>query len=156
VAATRFPPDGVRSYGPIARFLPRDPATLAGRALLLPMIETASGLAAVEKILAVPGIDGVYVGPADLGISLGLGPAQFPASTELEPALGTLAKAARSAGKIAGIHAGSEHFVERYAQLGFRLMTMGTESSLVASGVNQALQVTGRSPATAAEAASPY
>lgn len=156
VAAARFPPDGVRSYGPMAGFLPRDPAALAGHALVLPMIETKEGLTAVEEILAVPGIDGVYVGPADLGISLGLGPGQFPATAELEPALRRIAKAARSAGKIAGIHAGSELFAERYIRFGFRLLTLGTQHSFVAAGVSRALEQAGATPPGPQRAATPY
>jgi 2-dehydro-3-deoxyglucarate aldolase len=157
VAAAQYPPGGVRSYGPIAGFLPRDPEVLARRALLLPMIETQAGLTAVREILAVPGIDGVYVGPADLGLSLGLGTSQFPASPELEPALRAVADAARSAGKIAGIHAISERFVERYTMLGFGLMTLGTESSFVAAGVDRVLELAGRVASNPRQAvASPY
>lgn len=85
VAATRYPPDGVRSFGPIAEFLPRDPGDLARHVLLLAMIETTDGLASVEEILAVPGVDGVYVGPADLGLALGHGPASSRSALSLSP-----------------------------------------------------------------------
>jgi len=140
-AATSFPPDGVRSYGVMAAFVPRDPALIQRRALVLPMIETRAGLAAVEEILAVPGVDGVYVGPADLGIALGLGHAQFPAGPGLEASLEVVVAAARGAGKFAGIHAGGELFAAGYVEQGFRLITLGSERSFVSTGVDRALMV---------------
>jgi 2-dehydro-3-deoxyglucarate aldolase len=155
VAATRYPPDGVRSYGPFTEFLPRDPGDLVRHVLVLAMIETVDGLASVEEILAVPGIDGVYVGPADLGLALGHGVGQFPVRPELEPALRAIAKAGQSAGKVVGIHAGSEEFVERYTGLGFGLQTLGIERSFVAEGVNRVLE-RARSTSPLTSAASPY
>ncbi len=147
VAAIRFPPLGIRSYGPIADYLPREPQELSDRVLTLPMIETAAGLDAVDDILAVPGVHGVYVGPADLGISLGLGHRQFPADSDLEIALRRIAAAGARAGKIAGIHAGSELFAARYLELGFRLITLGIATSFVGAGVDAALSHIGYQPA---------
>ena len=72
VAATRYPPDGVRSFGPLRAGMGRDPAELQSRVSTFAMIETAAGLAAVEEICSVPGLSGIYVGPADLAISLGV------------------------------------------------------------------------------------
>lgn len=139
VRAARFPPAGIRSYGPTAAFLPRDPIELADRALMLMMIETRGGVEAAERIAAVPGVDGLYVGPADLGLSLGTSHRQFPAVPELEHTLERIAAAASAAGKITGIHAGNERFVARYIELGFRLLTLGNEASLLAGGVERAL-----------------
>ncbi|KQV94146.1 hypothetical protein ASD08_13935 [Streptomyces sp. Root369] len=156
VAAVHFPPLGQRSYGPTAPRLPREPEHLARRALLLAMIETRQGLDAVKEILAVPGVDGVYVGPADLGISLGLGPAQFPASAELEPALHTVVEAAKSARKIAGLHAGSELFTEHYAGMGFHLLTLGTEASFVSAGVERVLETAGTTAKNEKKTNGPY
>ncbi|MFG2029677.1 HpcH/HpaI aldolase/citrate lyase family protein [Streptomyces sp. NPDC048825] len=156
VAAVRFPPHGHRSYGPIAPHLPRDPEHLAQHALLLAMIETSQGLESVEDILAVPGVDGVYVGPADLGISLSLGPAQFPASPELEPALHAVVDAGKAARKIVGIHAGSDLFAERYADMGFRLLTLGTETSFVTAGVECVLERAGTAATNERKTSGPY
>ncbi len=71
VAATRYAPAGVRSFGPLRASLGHDPAALEARASVFAMIETAQGLSALDEICAVPGLTGVYVGPADLAISLG-------------------------------------------------------------------------------------
>ena len=72
VAATRYPPDGVRSFGPLRASLGTDIGALQARASVYAMIETASALADVERICAVPGLAGIYVGPADLAISMGV------------------------------------------------------------------------------------
>ena len=72
VAATRYAPAGVRSFGPLRASLGHDPAALEARVSVFAMIETAQGLSALDEICAVPGLTGVYVGPADLAISLGL------------------------------------------------------------------------------------
>ena len=73
VAATRYAPAGVRSFGPLLASLGLDPAALEARVSVFAMVETAQGLSALEEICAVPGLTGVYVGPADLAISLGYG-----------------------------------------------------------------------------------
>src|SRR5918997_5730131 len=77
VAACRYPPQGVRSYGPVraARVIgSRDPEDLAGEVLCIVMVETREGLERVEEIAATPGLDGLYIGPSDLALSLGLTP----------------------------------------------------------------------------------
>ena len=74
VSACRYPPDGVRSFGPFRGDLGLDLAALQQRVSLFVMIETSQGLDNVRDICAVPGIEGVYIGPADLSIGLGLDP----------------------------------------------------------------------------------
>ena len=75
VAATRYAPAGVRSFGPLRASLGLDHTEHEARTSMFAMIETARGLAALDEICAVPGLTGVYVGPADLAISLGQKPA---------------------------------------------------------------------------------
>lgn len=71
--ACRYYPQGSRSWGPIrARYgLGADPETVNREVLCLVMIETTEALNNVEEIITTPGVDGVYIGPADLGLSLG-------------------------------------------------------------------------------------
>src|SRR5579871_1937588 len=71
-AAMRYPPDGIRSYG---QTRPRYASTADANAdvVLLVMIETVEALANVAAIAETPGVDGLFVGPVDLGLSLGLG-----------------------------------------------------------------------------------
>src|SRR5262245_59541537 len=80
-AATRYAPAGVRTFGPLRTTLGHDPAALEARVSVFAMIETAQGLSALEEICAVPGLTGVYVGPADLAISMGFGVAGAWTST---------------------------------------------------------------------------
>jgi len=106
-AACRYPPRGNRSYGPIRSVL-GEKATTVDRdrdVLCLAMIETATALQNVKEICEVPGIDGVYVGPSDLSLSLG---ARRPGDEDIAPqftaALQEVAQAAEAAGIAAGIH----------------------------------------------------
>jgi 4-hydroxy-2-oxoheptanedioate aldolase len=68
-AATRYPPLGYRSFGPVRK--PSPPAQANDNVLCLPMIETADGLANLEAIVATDGVDGIFVGPVDLALGLG-------------------------------------------------------------------------------------
>ncbi len=72
MAACRYPPHGIRSYGPIRAASvigSRNPEDLAGEVLCLVMVETREALENVEEIAATPRVDGIYIGPADLAIS---------------------------------------------------------------------------------------
>src|SRR5581483_8814527 len=66
VAATRYPPRGVRSFGRLRASLGHDPAAHESLVSVFAMIETAAALAGIHEICAVPGLTGIYVGPADL------------------------------------------------------------------------------------------
>ena len=87
VAATRYPPDGIRSYGPMRSGLRIGPTPAEANAsvLVFAMIETPEGLANVEQIAATPGLDGLYIGPSDLTLAVGgktsSDPAVAPSST---------------------------------------------------------------------------
>src|SRR6201998_4792309 len=72
VAATRYPPAGIRSFGPLRASLGVDPAALESRVSVFAMIETAAALSCVDQICAVDGLAGIYIGPADLAFSMGV------------------------------------------------------------------------------------
>lgn len=77
VGAALYPPAGARSLGPVRAALRIGPGyreTVARHVTVIAMIETAAALAAVDEIAAVPGLGGLFIGPADLGLALGLGP----------------------------------------------------------------------------------
>lgn len=71
------------------------------------MIETARGLAALDEICAVPGLAGVYVGHADLSISMGFGPADAWTHPDIRAAMTRIRQTTAAAGLVAGIHAGA-------------------------------------------------
>jgi 4-hydroxy-2-oxoheptanedioate aldolase len=105
----KFPPLGRRSWGP------RACAPLSGFAgpaylheanaitLAIAMIETREALAAVDDILAVPGIDGVFVGPSDLSITLSSGGGVDPRGPAVDAALTRIVAAAKAKGKFVGL-----------------------------------------------------
>ena len=77
VAACRYPPEGIRSFGPIraALYGGADYATEANTQIAcIAMIETAEGLGNLQEIVATPGLDGIYIGPSDLALALDLTP----------------------------------------------------------------------------------
>jgi 4-hydroxy-2-oxoheptanedioate aldolase len=107
VSAARYPPNGRRSYGPMRSQLRigPTPADADRDTLVIAMIETPLGLENVEAICAVPGLDGVYVGPSDLRLAVGGASSSDPSVDEqFEAALTRIQQAAAAAGIAAGIH----------------------------------------------------
>ncbi|KAA0107697.1 HpcH/HpaI aldolase/citrate lyase family protein [Mycolicibacterium sp. P1-5] len=134
VAATRYAPEGIRSFGPLRAGLGIDPAALADRVSVFAMIETAAGLDAVADICAVPGLAGVYVGPADLAISLGEGVVRAVSQPKVRDGIVRVQQAAAAAGVVAGIHAGDGVTGKELATLGFQLITLAPESQALRRG----------------------
>lgn len=108
VDAARLPPVGHRSTG-----LSRSTVVGSqGQPLLLPMVETRAGLEALDEITAAPGIDGIFVGPYDLALSLGQ--PSSPSAPVLDGSR-SLADTAHARGRLAGLFAGSPELAERFA-----------------------------------------
>lgn len=134
VAATRYAPAGVRSFGPLRAGLGQDTAELESRVSVFVMIETARGLAAAEEICAVPGLTGIYVGPADLAISMGYQLSDAWTHPEIQAAIIAAQSAARAAGLITGIHAGAGKLGKVAADWGFQMITLASESQALRRG----------------------
>lgn len=134
VSAARYPPAGVRSFGPLRPALGRDLIALESRAEVFAMIETAGALAEVEQICAVPGLAGVYVGPADLAVSMGVDVAQATTHPGLREAMTRIRQAASAAGVIAAIHGGSGAAGRTLAGLGYQMITLAAESQALRCG----------------------
>ena len=99
-AAVRYPPAGIRSFGKVRSYY-GTAGEPAPEPLCLVMIETAEALQNVDEIAATPGVDGLFVGPVDLAISLGQSPA-MPMTPDVLAAVGTVIAACRKHGKISG------------------------------------------------------
>ena len=126
VSASRYPPAGTRSYGPIAGAFGagREHVDEANRrVLVLAMIETADGLSNVDAIAATPGLDGLYVGPTDLGLSLGLDTFADLADPRLLEALDAVVAAARRHAIAPGVHAPSPAGCGAMLERGFTFVT---------------------------------
>ncbi|MCJ0892040.1 MULTISPECIES: HpcH/HpaI aldolase/citrate lyase family protein [unclassified Rhodococcus (in: high G+C Gram-positive bacteria)] len=130
VSAATYPPAGIRSYGPMRSQLRigPDPAAANRDTVVLAMIETPQGLANVEEICAVPGLDGVYVGPSDLRLAVGgSSPTDPSVDAEFDAALVRVQKAAAAAGITAGIHTASGSIAAQRLSEGFTLATVASD-----------------------------
>ena len=134
VAACRYPPRGVRSYGPSRAsgvIGSGDPEVLEREALCLVMVETREALERVDEIAATPGLDGIYVGPSDLALSLGLAPTLEVLEDEHAEAIERVRDACVRNGIAAGIQASSGEWARRHAEAGFDMVTVATDASLL-------------------------
>lgn len=129
-AACAYPPAGARSFGQL-RPGPTQPACIV-------MIESAAALAAVTEIVAVPGVSGLYVGPFDLGLSLGVVPGDAD-DPVLSAAIDTVLSAADRVGIPVGVHATTGTAAARLRRRGCRLITVGSDAGLLATGLETAL-----------------
>jgi len=141
VAACRYAPDGARSFGPVraARVNGPDYSSRANAEVAcIPMIETTEALAHLDDILDVPGIDAVYVGPADLSLTLGLAPLGDHDDAVFDGALTSIVAACDRRGIVAGIHANPRIARKRLDQ-GFRMVTVTSDLQALASGLGDGL-----------------
>lgn len=157
VAATRYPPAGVRSYGPLRTTLGFDTAQLQDRVSVFAMIETTVGLAAIDDICAVPGLTGIYVGPADLAISMGHSPVGALAEPSVRDAIIGIQQRTAAAGLVSGIHAGAGMPANALRQEGFQMITLASESQALRRGAAAHLEeARGAPPSGPAESPGGY
>jgi 4-hydroxy-2-oxoheptanedioate aldolase len=132
VSACRYPPMGTRSYGPTRGFLYGGPDYFSGanqEILTLGMIETPQGLRNVDEIAAVEGLDGLFIGPADLSLALGVSPVPEWRSGPLAEAIDTILASARRHGKMAGIYCTSVQFAQDMLAKGFDYLNLGNDAA---------------------------
>ena len=141
VAACRYAPLGSRSFGP-TRAVQVHGANYARIAndfvTTFAMIETAEAMENLDAILQVDGIDAVYIGPSDLGLSLGHAPTLLP-EAPVRAAIATIRDKAVAAGKAAAIHCGSPAMVREMLDDGFGLATLLTDARVFTSAIATAL-----------------
>ena len=129
VAACRYFPQGSRSFGPTRASYYAGTDYFGGaneQIACIPMIETKQAVERLDEILAVPGIDAVYVGPADLSITLGLPPGMANGGA-FEEARVLIAKKCAEHGVTAGIHANAS-LAEKHAAAGYRMITISGDA----------------------------
>jgi 4-hydroxy-2-oxoheptanedioate aldolase len=140
VAATRYAPAGIRSFGPLRASLGLDPAAHESRVSVFAMIETDSALANLTDICAIDGLAGIYVGPADLAISMGHAVVGSTRHPEVLDAITHIHRIGTEAGLITGIHASDGTTGHAMAQLGFRMITLAAESAALRRGAIEHLR----------------
>jgi 4-hydroxy-2-oxoheptanedioate aldolase len=140
VAATRYAPAGIRSFGPLRADLGLDPAAHESRVSVFAMIETAAALTNLTEICAVDGLAGIYIGPADLALSLGANPIGATRHQDVLDAIVRVHRVATDARLITGIHANEGKTGHAMAQLGFQMITLAAESQALRRGATEHLR----------------
>lgn len=142
VAACRYPPAGSRSWGPLPLALGADGYTPergdAGAACIV-MIETLAGLAATESIVAVPGVDAVFMGPNDLALTAGMAPTLAFDRPEHRAMIDEIVAACRARGVPLGALVPEVEDTQRYREMGFSMLGVFGDVKCVARGAAGAL-----------------
>lgn len=156
--ATKYAPLGYRSNGANrARFYAGSDyfANANTELLCFVMIETTQAIANLEEIATTPGVDGFYIGPSDLAITMGLEPKLDHDAPQHVEAVQKVIDTAKKHGLQAGIHTtGPEEVARRYKQ-GFNLCPLGSDAGFVGAGARKAVADL-RGAAPAAASGSPY
>lgn len=145
VSYLRYPPHGQRSFGPTRVAFAQDgyTTTAANESILaFAMIETADGVKNLEAIAATPGLDGLYVGPADLtlGVTNGrLAPGFDREEPDMIEVQQRIAKAAKAAGIHATLHCGSAEYAARGIEWGFDMVTVQNDVRFLATAAGAAV-----------------
>jgi 4-hydroxy-2-oxoheptanedioate aldolase len=136
VAACRYYPEGHRSVGSI-----RGAYTLSGTAAevnravsCIVMIESMAGVENAEAICAVPGVDGVYIGPGDLALTLGIPPSLNPQPGAHADAIAHVRDTCIRMSKIVGIQCHSGIGARKMIEDGYRMVTVTTDSTVIKNG----------------------
>lgn len=140
VGACRYPPHGYRSFGPYRATLYAGPDYAAHaneHVVTMAMIETREALENLDGIMSVPGLDAVFVGPADLGQSLGEGPGMDWTEPAVVEAIDEILAAAKKNGVVAGIFTGSVEYASRMVEKGFRFVTVLSDGRMLAAAAGQ-------------------
>ena len=137
VAACRYAAEGIRSFGALAALdrYSGDYVQQANQSVCcIPMIETAEAVDNIDEILAVPGIDAIYVGPVDLSLTLGLPPRTDHDDVRFTDAIAAVLEACARHGVVAGIHADAE-LADKWSDRGFRMITVGYDRTPMLAGM---------------------
>lgn len=142
VAYTRYAPEGTRSFGPVraSLYAGADYAAHANRTVVaFAMIETAQALDNLEAILSVEGLEAIYVGPSDLSLALGCKPVFDDVEPKVAQALQHIAERARAHGVVAGVHCGRADVARARVALGYRFVTVGSDTRMLSNGAQELL-----------------
>ncbi|SDL18451.1 HpcH/HpaI aldolase family protein [Aliiruegeria lutimaris] len=139
VRSVRYPPEGARGVGAaLARAsgyntIPDYLTSANAEICLLLQVESIAGIAALDEILAVEGVDGVFVGPADLAADMGyLGQ---PGAAEVQALVSQTLARIRSAGRAAGILTSDRKLAAGYAETGVAFLAVGSDVGTLLAGL---------------------
>jgi 4-hydroxy-2-oxoheptanedioate aldolase len=140
VSACRYPPLGTRSYGPTRGILygGGDYFEHANTTIITyGMIETPQAMANLDEICAVPGLDGVLIGPSDLSLALGVGPIPNHQAEPLKGAIEKIYAAAGKNGKMTAIFCAQPNFAVDMKKMGFDLIAPGNDAGQLKTYASQ-------------------
>ena len=146
VAAAKFPPMGQRSFGSawagltFGLSMPEYRQEANAQTLVFAQVESAVALGELDGILSVRGLDGVFVGPVDLAISLGLEPNPENAHPILRDALQEILQAANAHGLPAGIYCSSPQAAAERIRQGFLMVNVASDVGVLLQGTRSALE----------------
>ena len=143
VKACMYPPRGYRSYGPI-RGLVYGGADYAEKAndeiIKFAMIETKESLENLDKIMQTEGLDGIYIGPADLSLAVGEKPSfDKPEGDPVYDLIMKILEHAKKNNIIAGIQNGQPEYAEKMIKKGFQLVTIGSDQGYMTAASKTAI-----------------
>jgi 4-hydroxy-2-oxoheptanedioate aldolase len=140
-SACRFPPAGGRSWGPMWAPVRDDGAPLPeeqdASTICLVMVETPAAVEAIAEIVAVPGVDGIYIGPNDLALGTGHGRGTYRDSPAVDELIQHLVDTARAAGVVAGLHCSDVDMAAHWAGRGVRVLTVGQDLAMLRSATRR-------------------
>lgn len=142
VSYTHYAPMGTRSFGPIraSLYAGADYAREADRTIVaFAMIETAQALENLDAILSVEGLDAIYVGPSDLSLALGCRPVFDDVEPKVAQAIEHIVARAQAHGVVAGVHCGRADVARARVALGYRFVTVCSDTRLLAAGAQDVL-----------------
>ena len=141
VQACMYPPNGYRSFGPVRGLIygGSDYAKHADNELLkFAMIETKESLNKLDEIMTTPGLDGIYIGPADLSLALGEEPGfDRPENTKAYAEILNILSHAKKNNIYAGIHTGSTLYAKKMIEKGFNFVTIGADQRAMSAGAKK-------------------
>jgi len=138
VQACMYPPKGYRSFGPTRGFMygGSDYVDHANNEILkIAMIETKEALNELDKIMKTPGLDGVYIGPADLSLAIGEKPGfDKPEGHPTYEQILNILNYAKKNNLVAGIHNASPEYAKKMINIGFQIVTVGSDKIFMSDG----------------------
>lgn len=143
VSACRYPPDGMRSFGPARATMYSGHGYVQeanSEIACIVMIETAEALENLDGIMGTPGVDAVYIGPADLAYALGMVPTGDNNDPKHVQTVTRIYECCRKHNIAAGIHTASVEYTNRYLKQGFHMVTLGGDRGFMMRSAGQELR----------------
>jgi 4-hydroxy-2-oxoheptanedioate aldolase len=143
VGACKYFPVGYRSSGPTRAVIYAGSDYIANannEILAIAMIETTEAIDNLDAILSTPGLDGVYIGPTDLALTMGAPPVLDPTDERVVAEIEKIIDATNAKGLAAGIHCGTPEYAAKMIKRGAKLVTIASDGRLLANAAAAAVK----------------